>query len=86
MNEQEQKLSITLGDLSSLLQIIDVVSQRGAIQGSEMQGVGLLRNKLEMFLKQSGVGQSDQSSLAEKDAEVETQVAPKGPLTGKVVD
>jgi len=79
---QEEKITITLGEISTLVQIIDVVSQRGAIQGSEMQGVGSLRNKLEAFLKQNG---AEQPAAAAQDADVETVEAPKGPLQGKVV-
>lgn len=45
--QQEQEAVITLGDISTLLQIIDVVSTRGGFQGQELAGVGMLRNKLE---------------------------------------
>ena len=34
--QNEQPVSITLGDLSTLLQIIDVCSQRGGFQGQEL--------------------------------------------------
>ena len=50
--QQEQEAVITLGDISTLLQIIDVVSTRGGFQGQELAGVGMLRNKLEAFLRQ----------------------------------
>lgn len=52
--QQEEEVVINLADISTLLQIIDVVSQRGGFQGQEMAGVGTLRNKLETFLRQKG--------------------------------
>jgi hypothetical protein len=66
----EDAITITLGDVASMVQLIDVVSQRGAIQGSEMMGVGQLRNKLETFLKEN-----------EKTEEGK----PEGPLQEKLV-
>jgi hypothetical protein len=32
--QEQQEVTITLGDISTVLQIIDVVSQRGGFQGS----------------------------------------------------
>lgn len=56
MSEQEQKqqpVQITLQDIATVVQMIDVVSRRGAFEGNEMAGLGMLRNKLEMFLRQN---------------------------------
>jgi hypothetical protein len=80
---QEQKVELTLGDISTVLQIIDVVSTRGGFQGNEMAGVGTLRNKLEAYLRQNSP-QPD-ASVAENVADVDTSdnVAP---LADKVVD
>jgi len=49
----EEKVHISVGDISNMIKIIDVVSQRGAIRGNEMTNIGLLRDKLEMFLQQT---------------------------------
>ena len=59
---QEQEVVISLGDLSTVLQIIDVVSQRGGFQGQELAGVGTLRNKLEAYLRQKGPKQPGRAS------------------------
>ncbi len=56
MSDQEQKqqpVQITLQDIATVVQMIDVVSRRGAFEGNEMAGLGMLRNKLEMFLRQN---------------------------------
>ena len=51
MSEQEQQqqepVSISLQDIATVVQLIDVVSRRGGIEGRELAGVGMLRNKLE---------------------------------------
>lgn len=78
---QEQKVSITLGDLSTVLQLIDVVSTRGGFQGNEMAGVGMLRNKIEAYLRQNAP-QQDQG-VAER--EVDVAAPAEGPLADKVV-
>ena len=75
---QEQQVSITLGDMSTVLQLIDVVSTRGGFQGNEMAGVGMLRNKIEAYLRQNSP-QPD-ASAANEEVAVET-----GELADKLV-
>lgn len=77
----EETITITLGDVSTLLQIIDVVSQRGAIQGQEMHGVGLMRNKLDAFLKQNEKGEQDERGIQG----VKGDNGPQGTVQDKVV-
>lgn len=43
--------SLTIKDLAGIVQIIDVVSERGAFKGSELESVGALRNRIADFLK-----------------------------------
>jgi hypothetical protein len=49
--EAEGQVSLGIGDLASIVQIIDVCSQRGAFQGSEMEAVGALRGRIQQFVK-----------------------------------
>jgi hypothetical protein len=49
--EAANDVGISLQDISACVQIIDVVSQRGAIKGNELQAVGTLREKLVAFLR-----------------------------------
>ena len=79
--QQEQQVTITLGDLSTVLQLIDVVSTRGGFQGNEMAGVGMLRNKIETYLRQNGPQQ--EQGIA--DQEVDVAAPAEGPLADKVV-
>ena len=51
--QQQEPVQISLQDIATVVQMIDVVSRRGAYEGQEMAGVGMLRNKLEMFLRQN---------------------------------
>lgn len=51
--EQQEPVQISLQDIATVVQLIDVVSRRGGIEGNEMAGVGMLRNKLEIFLRQN---------------------------------
>lgn len=81
MEQQEQRVSITLGDLSTVLQLIDVVSTRGGFQGNEMAGVGMLRNKIEAYLRQNSP-QPDESLGGQ---EVDVAAPAEGPLADKVV-
>jgi hypothetical protein len=80
--QQEQKVVINLGDLSTVLQLIDVVSTRGGFQGNELAGVGLLRNKIEAFLRQNAP-QQDPNVAGE---EVDVAMPAQGPLADKVID
>jgi len=47
----EGQVSLGIGDLASVVQIIDVCSQRGAFQGSELEAVGALRGRVQQFVK-----------------------------------
>jgi hypothetical protein len=43
--------NITLQDLSVIISIIDVCSERGAFKGNELMVVGQVREKLSAFVK-----------------------------------
>jgi len=81
MEQQEQQVTITLGDLSTVLQLIDVVSTRGGFQGNEMAGVGMLRNKIEAYLRQNAP-QQDEGVAGQ---EVDVAAPAEGPLADKLV-
>lgn len=83
MQQQQEPVSIALGDIATMVQVIDVVSQRGGFQGQEMAGVGMLRNKLAAFVQQNAPEQQDDSAAAAQ--EVPVDVPPEGPLADKLV-
>jgi hypothetical protein len=41
---------LTIQDLATLKQIIDVATSRGAFKANELEGVGKAYNKLDLFL------------------------------------
>jgi len=41
---------LSLQDLASVVQVIDLCSQRGAFQGSELEAVGGLRGRIQAFV------------------------------------
>ena len=63
-NIEEEKKNISLNDLASLRNIINVASRRGAFAAEEFEDVGKVYTKLDMFLK-------EQSKLLEEQAEKE---------------
>lgn len=75
--EAAQEVGLSLQDISACVQIIDVVSQRGAIQGNELSPVGQLRDKLVSFLEAAKAngedvqipGQEEQEEQEEAPAE-----------------
>ena len=79
--QQEQEAVITLGDISTLLQVIDVVSTRGGFQGQELAGIGMLRNKLEAFLRQKGPKQDESVG----DGSVDVDTSGDGEMASKLV-
>ena len=81
--QNEQPVSITLGDLSTLLQIIDVCSQRGGFQGQELAGVGMLRNTVETYLRQNAPQPQQDNSVAAQGVDV--QMPAEGELADKVI-
>lgn len=52
-NETAQTALPTLGinDLSAMVQVIDVVSERGAFKGNELEVVGILRGRITRFIE-----------------------------------
>ena len=49
--EQEQAPGLSLNDISAAVQIIDVVTPRGAFRGEELAGVGMVRERFMAFLR-----------------------------------
>jgi hypothetical protein len=64
--EQTAAPSLTLQDLITVAQIIQLSSQRGAFRAEELQGVGSLYNKLIAFLQSVGALQPAEAQTEEK--------------------
>jgi len=48
---QEQEVQLSLNDIAAVVQIIDVVTKRGAFEGTELEAVGVLRNRFAKFVE-----------------------------------
>lgn len=62
----ETQEGLQLGDLQTMMQIIDVCTQRGAIKADEMATVGAVYTKLRLF-----VAQTTQAAPAEEPVDSE---------------
>ena len=81
--EQQEPVQISLQDIATVVQLIDVVSRRGGIEGNEMAGVGMLRNKLEIFLRQNAP-EGEQAPEGAMPAAAPADVPADAPLADKV--
>ena len=68
-NEQPAVPGLTLQDLISVAQIIQITSQRGVWRAEELAGVGTLYNKVVAFLEASGAISRNDSEEAPEGAE-----------------
>jgi len=67
----QESVQLQISDLQALLQVVDVLSSRGAVKPEEMSTIGAVRDKLAKFL--AAVAEANQ----EQDAE--TQDEPDAP-------
>jgi hypothetical protein len=63
---------LTIQDLATMKGIIDVASERSAFKPKEMAAVGIIYNKLELFLNNV----EEQQKQAKEAAEAATAAAP----------
>jgi hypothetical protein len=49
-NTEADVAGIGLSDIAACVQIIDIVTKRGAFEGAELADVGTVRNRLTAFL------------------------------------
>jgi len=80
--KQDASTDLTIQDLSSLRQIIDIACQRGAFKPGEMEQVGSTYNRLNAFLEdiarqQKAAQEAQEAQKGEEVPEV-TQEAPQG--------
>jgi len=77
MTEQENMVEATeseapqlsLSDISTFVQIIDICSKRGGFEGPEMEAIGSLRNRTVAFLNAASPaeGEAPQGDLPVED-------------------
>ena len=58
---QEQAApNLSLQDIATVVQIIDIVSRRGGFEGQELEAVGGLRNRVVAFLNAASEAQGEE--------------------------
>lgn len=78
MSEQKANpQDLTIQDLATMKAIIDLASERNAFKPGEMAAVGIVYNKLEIFLK-TVEEQAEAAKAAKETVKKETQSAPDG--------
>ena len=54
---QAEGVQLSLQDIATMVQIIDLCSKRGGFEGPELETVGALRNRVVTFLNEASKGQ-----------------------------
>jgi len=52
MTQNSEPVNLSVGDLQSVLNIMDLCTQRGSFRASELEGVGRLYNHIYRFVQQ----------------------------------
>ena len=76
MAEQANTNDLNIQDLATMKAIIDLASERNAFKPGEMAAVGIVYNKLDLFLK--GVEEQQKAAKAAADAEAAGQDTANG--------
>ena len=78
--EEQTAPQLSLQDIATMVQIIDIVSRRGGFEGQELEAVGGLRNRVVAFLNAAAPkGEQPEGAVPEAPAgddlpeEVETE-------------
>lgn len=81
MENTESEINLKVEDLAVIKSIIEVVSQRGAIQPDEMSTVGVVYDKLNIFL--SSLASDPQAEVSREQPEAEKSVTRSAKKTPK---
>lgn len=66
---QAEPVQLSLQDIATMVQIIDLCSKRGGFEGPELEAVGGLRNRVVGFLQEAQKGQEEPVEGAVPEAE-----------------
>jgi hypothetical protein len=59
-NETTPNPQLNINDIQATVQVIDVVTKRGAFEGAELEAVGSLRNRFATFLNANAPEKQEQ--------------------------
>jgi len=77
MDPNAAPVSLSLQELGTLLQIVDLAVQRGAFRGNEASQVGAVFDRLNAFLSQVQE-QQEAAKAAEEEANAEAEAPAEG--------
>ena len=67
--EEQAAPQLSLQDIATMVQIIDIVSRRGGFEGQELEAVGGLRNRVVAFLNAAAPkGEAPEGAVPEAPA------------------
>ena len=66
-NTVQETTGLSLQDLAAVVQVIDLCSQRGAFQGSELEAVGGLRGRIQAFVAANTPAEEETTEEAEAE-------------------
>jgi len=64
-NVTENTPGLSLQDLASVVQVIDLCSQRGAFQGAELEAVGGLGGRIQAFVTANAPAEEEEAAADE---------------------
>jgi hypothetical protein len=72
-NQAAETVQLSLQDIATMVQIIDICSKRGGFEGPEMEAVGSLRTRTVKFLEANAPkGDQPEGAVPQDEPEVET--------------
>ncbi len=67
-NAEAEAVQLSLQDIATMVQIIDICSKRGGFEGQELEAVGGLRNRTVTFLNAASKnGETPEDEIPRKD-------------------
>ena len=67
--QEQEAPQLSLQDIATLVQIIDICSRRGAFEGQELEAVGGVRNRIVTFLNAAAPkGEAPEGAVPEAPA------------------
>ena len=76
VNQEPGQAQLSLQDIATAVQIIDICSRRGGFEGQELETVGGLRNRLVTFLNANAPKDEAAPEGAVPEVEEETELVP----------
>ena len=77
-NQAAEPVQLSLQDIATMVQIIDICTKRGGFEGPELEAVGGLRNRIVAFVNQNAEQQGEEvpdGAVPTDEVEAETVAA-----------